>query len=97
RISTLGYVVDDLRQKDAIYTDLKFFETNFRGVLPFEITIDTKKPGGALALPALYKINRLQKIIAAYPQFSEPVSIAEGIKFSYQGLNDDNPKYYIVP
>ncbi len=97
KITTVGYVVDDLPKKDVIYKDLKFFESNFRGVLPFEVTVDTKKRGGALELKTLYKINRLQKVIANYPEFSEPVSIAEGIKFSYQGLNDNNPKYYIIP
>jgi predicted RND superfamily exporter protein len=66
-------------------------------VLPFEIVIDTKKTNGALALPTLYKINRLQKMISQYKEFSEPVSVAELIKFSYQGLNDNNPKYYIIP
>jgi predicted RND superfamily exporter protein len=33
-----GYVVDDLPKKDPIYTDLHFFEKNFNGVLPFEIS-----------------------------------------------------------
>ena len=97
KMTTVGYVVDDLPKKDVIYTDLKFFEQNFHGVLPFEVSVDTKKPGAALALPTLYKINRLQKIFASYPEFSEPVSIAEGIKFSYQGLNDGDPKRYIIP
>jgi predicted RND superfamily exporter protein len=97
RITSIGYVVDDLPKKDIIYTDLKFFETNFRGVLPFEITIDTRKQGGALSLPVLYKINRLQKMLANYTEFSEPVSVAEGIKFSYQGLNDNDPRFYIIP
>jgi len=97
KMTTVGYVVDDLPKKDVIYTDLKFFEKNFRGVLPFEVSVDTKKPGGALALPTLYKINRLQKIFSSYPEFSEPVSIAEGIKFSYQGLSDGDPKRYIIP
>ena len=97
RITTVGYVVDDLPRKDVIYRDLKFFEQHFRGVLPFEIAIDTRKAGGALELKTLYKINRLQKMLTAYPEFSEPVSVAEGVKFSYQGLNDNDPKYYIVP
>jgi predicted RND superfamily exporter protein len=97
KMTTVGFVVDDLPKKDVIYTDLKFFEKNFKGVLPFEVSVDTKKPGGALTLPTLYKINRLQKIFAGYPEFSEPVSIAEGIKFSYQGLNDGDPKRYIIP
>ncbi|MBL0104537.1 MAG: MMPL family transporter [Bacteroidetes bacterium] len=97
KITTVGYVVDDLPKKDIIYRDLKFFESNFRGVLPFEVTIDTHKERGALELKTLYKINRVQKLLANYKEFSEPVSIAEGIKFSYQGLNDNNPKYYIIP
>ncbi len=97
RIKSIGYVVDDLPKKDIIYTDLKFFESNFRGVLPFEITVDTRKAKGAVDLKTLYKINRVQKIMAGYKEFSEPVSIAELIKFSYQGLQDNDPKYYIVP
>ena len=66
-------------------------------LLPFEVTVDTRKNGGALELRTLYKINKLQKLLAQYPEFSEPVSVAEGIKFSYQGLNDGDPKYYILP
>jgi predicted RND superfamily exporter protein len=97
RITTVGYVVDDLPKKDIIYTDLKFFEANFRGVLPFEVAIDTRKPKGAVELQNLYKFNRVQKILANYKQFSEPVSIVEGIKFSYQGLKDGEAKFYIIP
>lgn len=97
KIKTVGYVVDDLPQKDPVYNDLKFFEKHFQGVLPFEISIDTKKCGGALTLQTLYKINRLQKMISGYPEFSRPVSVAEGVKFSYLGLNDNESKYYIIP
>ena len=97
RVTSVGYVVDDLPKKDVIYTDLKFFEENFRGVLPFEVMVDAKKPGGAVALSTLYRINRLQKLLATYPQFSRPVSVAEGVKFTYQALNNGNPKYYIIP
>jgi predicted RND superfamily exporter protein len=97
KITSVGYVVDDLPKKDIIYRDLKFFEANFRGVLPFEVSVDTREPKGVLELKNLYKINRVQKILANYKEFSEPVSVAEGIKFSYQGLQDNDPKYYIIP
>jgi predicted RND superfamily exporter protein len=97
KITTVGYVVDDLPKKDVIYTDLKFFEENFHGVLPFEITIDTKRRGGVLTLQTLNKINRLQKIFLGYKEFSKPFSVAEGVKFSYEGLNENDPKYYIIP
>jgi uncharacterized protein len=99
KVSVLGYVVDDFPQKDKVYDDLRFFEKNFNGVLPFEILIDTKKPNGVFAdnAKALYKINALQKKIAKYPEFSKPLSLAEAIKFSYQFYKDGNPKFYILP
>ena len=94
-----GYVVDDLPKKDPIYTDLHFFEENFKGVLPFEIAIDTKKPNGLFSnnAKALYKIQRLQKLFAEYPIFSKPFSIVEGIKFSYQAYRGGDAKYYKLP
>lgn len=94
-----GYVVDDLPEKDPVYVDLSFFETNFKGVLPFEISIDTKTPKGIFAnnARAVYKIKLLQKTLAEYAIFSKPLSIVEGIKFSYQAFNDGNPKFYKVP
>lgn len=97
RITTIGYVVDDLPSDDPIYTDMKFFEHHFKGVIPFEVSIDTKKNGGAVKVETLSKINRLQKMLAGYAEFSKPVSVLEAIKFSYQGLNDGKPRYYILP
>jgi predicted RND superfamily exporter protein len=94
-----GYVVDDLPEKDPVYNDLHFFEENFKGVLPFEISIDTHKPNGLFAenARALYKLKRLEKLMAEYPIFSKPVSIAEGVKFAYQSYKGGNPKYYYLP
>jgi uncharacterized protein len=99
KMNVLGYVVDDLPKKDPVYEDLGFFEKNFKGVLPFEIVIDTKKPEGVFSDNAviLYKINKLQKTFAKYPEFSEPLSLAEGVKFSYQAYRGGDPKYYKVP
>ncbi|HEX8517137.1 MAG TPA: MMPL family transporter [Bacteroidia bacterium] len=99
KMNLLGFVVDDLPKKDPVYEDLSFFEKNFKGVLPFEIVIDTKKPEGVFSDNAkiLYKINRLQKTFAEYSEFSEPLSVAEGVKFSYQAYRGGDPKYYKVP
>jgi len=92
-------VVDDLPEKDPVYTDLKFFESNFKGVLPFEISIDTKKTKGLFEnnAKALYKIKRLEKLFADYPEFSKPISIVEGIKYSYQAYKGGDPKFYKMP
>lgn len=99
QLNVLGFVVDDLPKNDPVYEDLHFFEKNFNGVLPFEISIDSKKDGGILANNAatLYKINRLQKVFASHSEFSKPISIAEGVKFSYQAYRGGNSKYYKIP
>jgi len=46
RLKREGFIVDDLPKKDVIYTDLKWFENNFKGIMPLEIVIDTKKKKG---------------------------------------------------
>lgn len=94
-----GYVVDDLPQKDPIYTDLRWFESNFNGVLPFEISVDTKKENGLFENNgrALYKIKALQKMMAEHKEFSKPLSVVEAIKFSFQAYKDGNPKYFKFP
>lgn len=99
KIRLIGHVVDDLPQKDPIYTHLKFFESNFHGVLPFEINIDTKKENGVFSDngKTLYKIKALQKELENYSEFSKPVSSVEALKFAYQAYRDGNPKFYILP
>lgn len=97
KIKTIGFVVDDLPAKDPIYTDMKFFESNFHGVLPLEFSIDTKKPNGVFNITTLHKINKLEKTLAGYPEFSKPISIVDAIKFSNQAFNYGNEKAYVLP
>ncbi|MFL5765862.1 MAG: efflux RND transporter permease subunit [Bacteroidia bacterium] len=99
KILPLGFVVDDLPAKDPIVVDLRYFEKNYNGVLPFEISIDTKKPNGVFADGGrtLYKINKLQKLLAQDSVFSKAVSVVEGIKFFNQAYNDGNKKEYRLP
>jgi predicted RND superfamily exporter protein len=96
-MKTSGKVVDDLRHDDPIYVDLKFFERNFGGVMPFEISIDTKKKNGVMRLETVEKIDELQKAIMTYPQFSRPLSIAELVKFAKQSYFNGNPDRYELP
>lgn len=89
-----GYILDDVSKRTKVYKDLMFFEKHFAGVMPFEITIDSGKEGGALDRNFLAKVDRLQDTLAAYPVFSKPLSIVEGYKFLVQAYYNGNPKYY---
>jgi len=51
RLRSEGFIVDDLPKTDRIYTDLKFFEKNFKGVMPLEIVIDTRQKNGLRKKP----------------------------------------------
>lgn len=94
-----GFVVDDLPENDPVYDDLHFFEENFKGALPFEISVDALKPNGLLAdnARALYKIKRLQSLMYEYPEFSKPISVIEVLKFAYQSYKGGKQKFYKMP
>jgi predicted RND superfamily exporter protein len=100
KLKSEGFIVDDLPQTDKIYTDLKFFEKNFNGIMPLEIVVDTKKRyglAGSRILPVLVKIDSLSTYIAAQKEMSRPLSIAEGIKFVKQGFYEGDSSNYSLP
>lgn len=42
-IQTVSYMVDDIPESSKVKQDLKFFEDNFKGIMPLEIVVHTKK------------------------------------------------------
>ncbi|RYY12459.1 MAG: RND transporter, partial [Chitinophagaceae bacterium] len=97
RLNTVGHVVDDLPKSDVVYQDLKFFERNFKGVMPLEIVIDTRKKNGAVALPVLEKMDELNVYLGRFPEIGHSLSITEGIKFARQAYYDGDSTSYAVP
>lgn len=97
QLKITGNIVDDIPKDDVLYQDLLFFEKHFNGVMPFEITIDTKKPRGILQLSTIQKIDRLQNELLKYPELSRPLSIAEVVKFSKQAFYNGDEKKYSLP
>lgn len=100
KLKSVSYIVDDLPKKDKIYTDLKFFESNFKGVMPLEIVVDTKKRrgiSGARALAVFEKIDSLAQYINAQPEMNRPLSIAEGLKFAKQAFYEGDSVNYLLP
>lgn len=103
RLETTGNIVDDISKKHILYKDLMFMEKHFKGVMPLEISIDTKEENGLFKnnARALYKLKRLQRLFikdSLYSRyFSRPLSIVDGISFIYQAHRGGNPRYFIVP
>ncbi|MDQ2752233.1 MAG: MMPL family transporter, partial [Bacteroidota bacterium] len=89
RLRSEGFIVDDLPKTDLIYTDLKWFEANFNGVMPLEIMVDTKhKKGLFKSLKPIEKIDAFSNYIASLPNIAKPLSFVEGLKFAKQAFYD---------
>ncbi|OFY49171.1 MAG: transporter [Bacteroidetes bacterium GWF2_41_31] len=97
KLKTTGNIVDDISKKDKLYQDMMFLEENFKGVMPLEITIDTKKPKGILRLSTLQKIDQLQDTLGTYPEFAKPLSVVEVVKSAKQAFYRGNPAMYSLP
>lgn len=98
RLKSQGFIVDDIPHNDKIYTDLKFFEKHFRGVMPLEITIHVPKEKEALGDKAwrqfvhkmIEKVGTLEDSLYEHPALGKPTSLVDGLKFIYRArtLND---------
>lgn len=97
KINVNGYVVDDLPQNSPINRDLKFFEKNFEGILPLEVSIDTKRKNGILNLSTIKKVDRMEEMISEYPEFSRSVSLNKALKYASQAFYNGDPQFFRIP
>jgi hypothetical protein len=99
RLQSEGFILDDLPKKDPLYTDLKFFEKNFKGVMPLEVVIDTKRRKGLRAgtVRLLDSIEQFSQYVAARPEMARPLSLEEGLKFVRQAYYGGDSSAYEVP
>lgn len=97
KINVNGFVVDDLPQNSPINRDLKFFEKNFEGILPLEVSIDTHKKNGILSLSTIKKVDKMEEMISAYPEFSGSVSLNKALKYASQAFYNGDPRFFRIP
>ena len=97
KIKTSGSLTEDMPKKTDFFRDIQFFEKEFNGVMPLEITIDIKRKKGVMKASTLRKIDDLEKTIEKIPELSKPVSVVNLIKYSKQAFYNGNPEYYELP
>lgn len=94
QVQTTGNVVDDLPDDSSVIQDLKFFETNFNGVMPFEVLIDSKRKNTITNQANLKRIEKLQELLEKHPEFSKSLSIVDASKFAKQAFYNGSPARY---
>lgn len=97
KLEAVGFVLDDMPKEEKVYKDLKFFESNFGGVLPFEVMIDTKEPKGVNDLELAGLVSEFQDSLKQEEALSRSYSVTDLVKFSRQAYYNGNSRRYGVP
>ncbi|MBO3099283.1 efflux RND transporter permease subunit [Gelidibacter pelagius] len=97
QIKISGSLIEDMPQNTEFFKDIRFFESEFNGIMPLEIMVDTKRKRGVMRLSTLKRMDELEECINEIPQLSRPISVVSLVKYSKQAYYNGNPKYYQLP
>ncbi|MCW8980934.1 MAG: efflux RND transporter permease subunit [Altibacter sp.] len=96
-IKISGSIIEDMPKKADFFNDIQFFESEYEGIMPLEILIDTKRQKGVMKLATLKRMDELQEYLQEIPELAKPLSIVELVKYSKQAYYNNNPEYYQLP
>jgi len=97
KIEISGNLIEDMPTKSGFVKDIKFFEKEFKGILPIEIMIDSRRKKGMTRLSNLKRMNDFHDHIKRIPELSSPISIVNLSKYIKQSFYNGNPKYFQLP
>ena len=97
QIKISGSLIEDMPQNTEFFKDIRFFESEFNGIMPLEIMINTKRKKGVMKLATLKRMDELEELIHDIPELSRPISVVSLVKYSKQAYYNGNPKYYQLP
>ncbi len=97
KIEISGNLIEDMPKKSSFVKDIKFFEKEFKGILPLEIMIDSRRKNGMLRLTNIKRMNDFHEHILRIPELSSPISIVNLSKYIKQSFYNGNPNYFQLP
>jgi len=97
KIEISGNLIEDMPAKSEFVRDIKFFEKEFKGVLPLEIMIDSRRKNGITRLANLKRMNDFHEHILKIPELSSPISVVNISKYVKQSFYNGNPNYFQLP
>jgi predicted RND superfamily exporter protein len=96
-IKTSGSPIEDMPKKSEFVQEIRFFEREFKAVMPIDIVIDTKERNGITKQSTLRRLEQLQNFIEETPELSKSISVVNLIKYTKQAYYKGLPKYYQLP
>ncbi|MDC7996468.1 efflux RND transporter permease subunit [Gilvibacter sediminis] len=97
KIEISGSIIEDMPKSADFFKDIRFYEKEYEGLMPLEILIDTKRKEGVMKLATIKRMDKLHTIIEEIPEFSNPISVVNLVKYSKQAYYNNNPEFYQLP
>jgi predicted RND superfamily exporter protein len=99
KLKSVAFMVDDVPEQSQVKKDLKFFESNFSGIMPLEIMVEfkTKKRRPILDVKNLQKVDEFENFLDSIPMMSRPISVLTFVKAAKQAFYNNNPAKYTLP
>jgi hypothetical protein len=97
RLKSVTFMVDDVPENTDISKDLKFFESNFSGIMPLEVEVNMHKRRGVFDVANLRKVDEFETFIDSLPQVSRPLSVVSFVKAAKQAYYGNDPAKYDLP
>ncbi len=97
KIESVAYLVDDVPKDSKLKKDLAFFESNFTGIMPLEVVVNTHKNRSATRLSTLQQVDTFETFLSDQPAISQPLSIVDFVKASRQAFYNQDTAFYALP
>jgi len=97
RMQTTGNITTDIDPNDPLMTQMKFFEQELGGVIPLEVIVDTREPGGVNSSSVLRQVEEFQRSLDTLPNMSRSLSVVDFLKFSRQAFYVGLTEFYELP
>jgi predicted RND superfamily exporter protein len=97
RMETTGNITTDINPSDPLVTQMRFFEQELGGVIPLEIVLDTREPGGVNSSSVLRQVEQFQRSLDTLPNMSRSLSAVDFMKFGRQAFYGGLPEFYELP
>lgn len=96
RMKATGNIVGDLPTSARVIQDLQWFEGQYKGVMPFEVLLNTHRPNYVTRDNFLRRVEKMQVLLTDYPYFSRSLSMVDASKFAKQAFYNGNPDKYAL-
>ena len=83
-------IMDDLKEGNRLYDDMKFVEKHFGGTLPLEIVLDFKAENNSLDYENLIKVDRFKSKLQDIGEIGSIISYTDYLKVINEEMGEGN-------